>query len=63
MAVFVADFCETPFKSCVLTDLGGSRLPNRAPHRAEINYFQEAILPNNSWWEKEHLKYQLYNLH
>lgn len=38
----VAGFRAVPFKSCVLTDLGGSHLRNRTPHRAEINYFQEA---------------------
>lgn len=46
--MFMAAFCATPFKSRFLTDPGGSRLPNRAPHRAEINYFQEANLPHRS---------------
>lgn len=50
------------FKSCILTDSGGSLLQTMGSHVAEINYFQEAILPNDSQWEKGRLKNQLDNL-
>jgi hypothetical protein len=60
--MFLVGFGVGPFKSCLLTDLGGSLLQVVVSHITEINYIQEAILPNDSQWERGHLKYQLDNL-
>lgn len=42
------DLYTAPFMPCVLPDLGGPHLPNRTPSTAEVNYFQAAVLPENS---------------